>query len=192
MSEAEIIDTLGVDRKTIYRVRRNYHEHGLEKALQEKVRSGAPSKIEGRLAATLTRLACSTPPEGSARWTLRLLTDKLIELKAIDAISIATVRTMLKTMNVNHGSSSAGAEAKSLGIICGPWKTCSRFTKSHMTLCVLSCALMNGLVNSWGMYSLRFPCSLGDRNVKMTKISVMARAVFSWRSTPGDAGVLCR
>ena len=90
-------------------MRKNYHEHGLEKALQEKVRSGAPSKIDGRLEATLTMLACSTPSEGSARWTLRLLTDKLIELKAIDAISIETVRTILKKMNVNHGSSSAGA-----------------------------------------------------------------------------------
>jgi transposase len=109
MSDEEIIDTLGVDRKTIYRVRKNYHEHGMEKALQEKGRSGAPSKIDGRLEATLTMLACSTPPEGSARWTLRLLTDKLLELKAIEAISIETVRTMLKKMNLNLGSSSAGA-----------------------------------------------------------------------------------
>jgi transposase len=109
LSDEEIIATLGVDRKTIYRVRKKYHEHGLEKALQEKVRSGAPSKIDGRLEATLTMLACSTPPEGSARWTLRLLTDKLIELKTIDAISMETVRTMLKKMNLNLGSSSAGA-----------------------------------------------------------------------------------
>jgi len=109
MGDEEIIDTLGVARKTIYRVRKNYHEHGLEKVLQEKVRNGAPSKIDGRLEATLTMLACSTPPEGSARWTLRLLTDKLIELKAIEAISMEPVRTMLKKMNSNLGSSSAGA-----------------------------------------------------------------------------------
>jgi len=109
MSDEEIIDTLGVDRKTIYRVRKNYHNHGLEKALQEKVRSGAPSKIDGRLEATLTLLACSSPPEGSTRWTLQLLTDKLMELKAIDSISIETVRTILKKMNLNLGSSSAGA-----------------------------------------------------------------------------------
>jgi putative transposase len=109
MSAEEIIDTLGVDRKTIYRVCKNYHEHGVEQALQEKVRSGAPSKIDGRLEATLTMLACSTPPEGSARWTLQLLTDRLIELKAIDSISIETVRTILKKTNLNLGSSSAGA-----------------------------------------------------------------------------------
>jgi putative transposase len=109
MSAEEIIDTLGVDRKTIYRVCKNYHEHGVEQALQEKARSGAPSKIDGRLEATLTMLACSTPPEGSARWTLQLLTDRLIELKAIDSISIETVRTILKKTNLNLGSSSAGA-----------------------------------------------------------------------------------
>jgi transposase len=109
MSDEEIIETLRVDRKTIYRVRKNYHEHGLEKAWQEKLRSGAPSKIDGRLEATLTMLACSNPPEGSARWTLPWLTDKLIELKAIDSISMETVRTLLKKTNLNLGSSSAGA-----------------------------------------------------------------------------------
>jgi len=109
MSEDEIMATLGVDRKTIYRVRKNYNEHGLEKSLQEKLRSGAPSKIDGRLEATLTMLACSNPPAGSARWTLQLLTDKLIELKAVESISIETVRTILKKTNVNLGLSSAGA-----------------------------------------------------------------------------------
>jgi transposase len=109
MSDEEIIATLGVDRKTVYRVRKNYHERGLEQALQEKVRSGAPAKIDGRLEATLTMLACSNPPEGRARWTLQLLTDKLIELKAIDSISIETVRTVLKKTNLNLGSLSAGA-----------------------------------------------------------------------------------
>ena len=103
MSDAEIIETLGIDRKTIYRVRKKYHQQGLEKALQEKLRSGAPSKIDGRLETTLTMLACSNPPEGSTRWTLQLLTDKLIELKAIDSISIETVRTILKKTNLNLG-----------------------------------------------------------------------------------------
>src|SRR5262245_31080303 len=74
MSAEDISNTLGVDRKTIYRVCKNYHEPGVDQALQEKVRSGAPSQIDGRLEATLTRLACSTPPEGRARWTLPLLT----------------------------------------------------------------------------------------------------------------------
>jgi len=103
VSDEDIMNTLGVDRKTIYRVRKNYHERGLEQALQEKPRSGAPSKIDGRLEATLTMLACSDPPEGRARWTLQLLADKLIEVKAVDAISLETVRTMLKKMHLNLG-----------------------------------------------------------------------------------------
>lgn len=84
---------------TVYRVRKRYHEVGLSEALAEKLRSGAPSKIDGRAEATLTMLACSDPPKGYGRWTLQLLADKLVELEVIDSISLEAVRTVLKKMN---------------------------------------------------------------------------------------------
>src|SRR5262249_42612196 len=75
---------------------------GLAQALHDKRRSGAPSKIDGRVEASLTMLACSAPPEGYGRWTLQLLADKLVELQVIDAISLESVRTALKKTSVSH------------------------------------------------------------------------------------------
>ena len=97
--DEEIAELLGVGSATIYRVRKNYHEGGLARALQEKPRSGAPAKIDGRVEATLTMLACADPPEGYGRWTLQLLADKLVELDVVDSISLPTVRTVLKKMS---------------------------------------------------------------------------------------------
>jgi transposase len=103
VSDEEICQQLDVGRTTVYRVRQKYHEGGLALALQEKPRSGAPSKIDGRLEATLTMLACSDPPEGYGRWTLQLLADKLVDLEIVDSIALATVRTALKKTNSNRG-----------------------------------------------------------------------------------------
>jgi len=68
-----------VNRTTIYRVRKEYRTTGINKALEEKPRRGAPVKIDGRVEATLTMLACADPPEGCGRWTLQLLAEKLVE-----------------------------------------------------------------------------------------------------------------
>jgi transposase len=99
MSDDEIAETLGVGLATVYRVRKRYHAVGWEKALQENPRSGAPSKIDGRVEAPLTMLACSNPPEGYGRWTLQLLADKLVELQVVESISLPTVSRVLKKMN---------------------------------------------------------------------------------------------
>ena len=64
MSDEEIGTVLGVSRTTVYRVRKGYRKSGLKNALHDKLRSGAPSRIDGRVEATLSRLACSDPPEG--------------------------------------------------------------------------------------------------------------------------------
>ena len=103
MSDEEIADTLGAGIATIPRVRKNYSEGGLDKALKEKKRSGTPVKIDGRVEATVTMLACSDPPEGYGRWTLELLADKLVELKVMDSISLESVRNLLKKTNLNLG-----------------------------------------------------------------------------------------
>lgn len=96
VTDEEICQQLAVGRATVYRVRKNYQAGGLAQALQEKPRSGAPSKIDGRVEASLTLLACCDPPPGYSRWTLQLLADKLVELEVIDSISLESVRTSLK------------------------------------------------------------------------------------------------
>jgi len=95
-SDDEITTLVGVNRATIHRIRKSYCERGLPHALQEKHRSGAPSKIDARVEATLTMLACSNPPAGYGRWTLQLLADTLVELAVIPSISLESVRTALK------------------------------------------------------------------------------------------------
>ena len=76
--EGEISEALKVSKSTANRMRKRYCEGGLEFALHEKARSGAPTKIDGRIEAQLTLLACSEPPDGRSKWTLRLLADSLV------------------------------------------------------------------------------------------------------------------
>ena len=72
-----------------------YQEDGLQ-ALYDRPRSGRPIEIDGEQRAKITALACSTPPEGHAEWSLRLLADKAVKLDFCEQISHTHVRTILK------------------------------------------------------------------------------------------------
>jgi len=95
-TDKEIIGVLGVSAGTVASTRQRYVEEGIEGALNEKPRPGRPLKLTGRDEAKLALIACSEPPEGRARWSVRLLTDKLIELDIVDSISREAVRQYLK------------------------------------------------------------------------------------------------
>ena len=99
----EIVKILDTSRPTVYRIRQRYVDEGLEFILKEKPRSGQPSKIDMRLETQLATIACSEPPEGLNKWTLRLLADKLVELELTESISHTHVTTLLKKMNLNLG-----------------------------------------------------------------------------------------
>lgn len=86
---------------TLSTLARQYKADGL-KALYDKPRSGRPIVIDGEQRAKITALACSTPPEGYAEWSLRLLADKVVELGFCEQISHTEVRTILKKTNSNH------------------------------------------------------------------------------------------
>jgi putative transposase len=94
---------LGVSARTVASTRQRYVEEGLEGALNEKPRSGKPLKLTGRDEAKLALIACSEPPEGRVRWSIRLLTDKLIELDIVDSISRESVRQYLKKGFLSRG-----------------------------------------------------------------------------------------
>ena len=95
-SAAEIAALLDCSSTTVYNVKQRYQREGLESALTEKPRSGKPPRISGESRARITALACSDAPEGHARWTLRLLADKAVELGFIDSISHNHVGELLK------------------------------------------------------------------------------------------------
>lgn len=98
-SDEQIAEQVNISTATVQRVRQRFVEGGLDGALTEKPRSGAPPKITSRQRARITSLACSDPPEGYARWSLRLLATKLVELELIDQISHDSVGRVLKKTN---------------------------------------------------------------------------------------------
>jgi transposase len=107
--DARIADALDVGLSTVHRVRQAYVEEGLEAALHRKRPTGRQyRKLDGAQEARLVALACSPPPEGCQRWTLRLLADRLVELRVVDAISPECVRTTLKKTTSSRGGSSGG------------------------------------------------------------------------------------
>lgn len=81
---------------TVGAIRRRYLDEGLEATLYDKPRPGAAPKITGEIEAQLVVLACSAPPAGEQRWTLRLLAERLIELGQVDYVSHVTVGEVLK------------------------------------------------------------------------------------------------
>lgn len=101
-SQYEIAETLEMSRTTVNEICQRYEASGLDNALNEKPRPGAPSIFTGKQKAKITALACSTPPEGAGRWNLRLLADKAIELEYVEDISHVTVRDILKKTNLNR------------------------------------------------------------------------------------------
>ena len=94
----EVSRTLRATIPTLSGWAARYLENGLE-ALQDQPRSGRPIEIDGTQRAKITALACSTPPEGYAQWSLRLLADKVVELGYCDHISHTEVGQVLKKTN---------------------------------------------------------------------------------------------
>ena len=96
LTDDQIADAVDVGVATVHRIRQRCVEEGLEAALGERPRSGAPSLLSGTAQAHVIALACSQPPDGRTRWTLRLLADKVVELKLVERCSYETIRRVLK------------------------------------------------------------------------------------------------
>jgi len=93
----EIARVLPVSLRKVDRVKRRFVEHGLEVALaKQPARREYKRKTDGDFEARLVALSCSEPPRGHARWSLRLLADKMVELEYVDCVSYETVRRVLK------------------------------------------------------------------------------------------------
>ena len=101
--DEDIMLALSTSRSTVERTRRRFVEGGLKRALNEDERPGQRRKLDGRAEAHLVALACSERPDNQARWSMRLLADKLVELGVVDSISHEAVRQTLKKMMSNPG-----------------------------------------------------------------------------------------
>ncbi len=99
-----ISERLHVSVSTIERVREQFVEEGLERALVHKrPHRTRTRKLDGEAEAQLIAVACAEPPTGRERWTMQMLADKLVELEVVEAISDETVRLALKKTNSNLG-----------------------------------------------------------------------------------------
>jgi transposase len=106
-----IAQTLSITTMPVYTVRRRFQTEGLG-ALYDRPRPGKPRKLDGKAEARLTAIACSEPPKGHERWTVRLLADRLVELDIVDSISHKTVWETLKKTTSSRGRSTSGAFRK--------------------------------------------------------------------------------
>ena len=98
----EVMAGAMVSQGTIANLKKRYFAEGLQ-ALYDRPHPGATPKIDGEVEAHLIALVCSDPPEGQARWTLRLLADQLVSLELVDSISHVAVGTALKKTNLSLG-----------------------------------------------------------------------------------------
>ena len=92
----EIAEYVGAVPHTVYKVCERFMQEGLEGALNEKPRPGAPTKLDAKGEAFAIATACSQPPEGRVCWTMQMIADKVVELKYVDSITDETVRLRLK------------------------------------------------------------------------------------------------
>ena len=97
---ADVATALGVSARSIEHLKERFVEEGLDAALVRKSRSKPPRiTFDGGFDARLTALACSPAPKGSARWTVRLLAEKVVELRFVPAVSLMTIQRSLKKTN---------------------------------------------------------------------------------------------
>jgi transposase len=104
LQDEEISKQLGCSiSSVIYRRRRFASTQSIEDTIFDNPRSGRPTIVDGAVEAHITMIACSTPPNGYARWTLNLVRDRVVSLKVIDDISPSTVGRALKKKRSNLG-----------------------------------------------------------------------------------------
>jgi transposase len=96
-TDREVASALDLSARTVERVRQRFVEEGIESALRPKPTKRIYARaLDGAQEAHLIALACSSPPDGKGRWTLRLLAERVVELGYVESVSYETVRRTLK------------------------------------------------------------------------------------------------
>ena len=104
VTNEQLSRVLKIGMRTIDRIKKKFVEEGLEATLERRPTSRIyERKVDGEVEAKLVTLCCSEPPKGYAKWSLRLLADKMVELQYVESISHVKVREVLKKTNLNPG-----------------------------------------------------------------------------------------
>ena len=108
-TDRQISESLDIGHATIERVRQRFVEFGIESALNRREQKNRRQKIiDGEKEAYLIAIACSETTAGKSNWTLRMLADKMVELKYLEQVSTETIRQTLKKTNLSLGSMNPG------------------------------------------------------------------------------------
>ena len=99
----DIQDFYNVSRITVWRIKKNYLKYGVVRAIQDEPRSGQPIKYNEKIKADIIAMACSKAPEGRARWTIRLLEEKIRLEYGLETVNRESIRLLLKKTNVSLG-----------------------------------------------------------------------------------------
>jgi transposase len=109
VTNEQVSKILKVGMRTIDRVKKKFIEEGLEAVLERRATARVyERKMDGDTEAKLITLCCSEPPKGFAKWSLRLLADRMVELKYVESITHVTVRSVLKKTNLSLGKQKNG------------------------------------------------------------------------------------
>ena len=109
VTNKQISKVLKVGMRTIDRVKKRFIEEGLDAILERRPTQRVYEiKVDGDVEAKLITLCCNEPPKGFAKWSLRLLADKMVELNYVESISHVTVRSVLKKTNLSLGKLRGG------------------------------------------------------------------------------------
>ena len=114
LTDLEAAAGCGLSTRSIERLRVRVCEVGPIGALERKPRDSPPvaAKVTGEVEARMIQIACSEPPEGTPRWTMNMIAERVVELEIVESISGETVRTTLKKTTSSLGSKSAGASRR--------------------------------------------------------------------------------
>lgn len=109
VTNEQLSKVLKIGMRTIDRIKKRFIEEGLEATLERRPTSRIyEKKVDGDVEAKLISLCCSEPPKGYAKWSLRMLADRMVELNYVESISHVKVRDVLKKTNLSLGKSRGG------------------------------------------------------------------------------------
>jgi transposase len=147
-TDREIGMILQTSVPTVLRTRQKFVNGGPELALNERSRAGRFPKINDKVETILTTIAQSQPPKGRKRWTVQLITDRLVALTHLESLSDETVRLVLKKTVSNLGSAKNGAFRRSSALsLSGGWKICWICMPNLINLPIQWSVLMKFLTN---------------------------------------------
>ena len=190
-TDQDVADAVVCRKSTVINVRQRFLSGGLQAAPDDQGWPGAPPTFTGDVDAKVMMVACSDPPAGAARGTLRLLADTMVELGSVDSIRHGTVGELLKKRNQAQAGNVPGALASRLGRMSPRWKTGWTGISDPLTPNARWFAWMRPAKNSMLPPVAACLCSRVSRCGRTTHPNGAGAPISCWPSNPCGDGARC-